>query len=160
MIERTVRHATVVMERHLASPPHRVFAAWSDPDERRIWDLPENGWVVAEHEHDFRVGGMERTRFGPPGNPRYMSFGHFLDIEPDARIISAGTMHDNDVRMTSTLATVELYADGEGTRLFLTDQSAFYGDEAPEGRSGGWGTIISRLEKYLAGKGQQAPQNK
>jgi len=149
MTERTVRHATIVVERRLGAPPTRVFAAWANSDERRRWDVPGDDWVVAEHEQDFRVGGRERSRFGPPGDPAYLSDGVFLDIVPDTRIISAGTMHDHDVPVTATLFTVEFYPDGRGTRLVLTDQSAFFGGETESDRKAGWGEIVDRLSTYL-----------
>lgn len=38
-------------------------------------------------------------------------------------------MHAGDRPMTTTLCTIEFAAEGKGTRLILTDQSAFYGDE-------------------------------
>jgi uncharacterized protein YndB with AHSA1/START domain len=69
MTGRTVRHATITLERTLRAPPARVFAAWANADERRRWDHPGAGWVVAEHQQEFRVGGRELTRFGPRAIP-------------------------------------------------------------------------------------------
>jgi uncharacterized protein YndB with AHSA1/START domain len=146
---RSVEHSTIVMERTLPASPARAFAAWSNPQERRMWDVPGDGWIVTEHDHDFMVGGHERTRFGPPDAPDYVSAGLFLDIEPDARIISAGTMHWRGTRISSTLCTIEFLADGADTRLLLTDQSAFYGDESPEVRKSGWSKIVERLVRHL-----------
>src|SRR5262249_21528129 len=126
-IKHTVQHATIVVERSLRATPARVFAAWADPGERRQWDVPGDGsWVVTEQEHDFRVGGRERSRFGPAGDPAYLSDGIYLDIVPGERIITAGTMHDRDARATATLCTLEVYPAGSGTRLGLTDPSAVF----------------------------------
>lgn len=150
MTKRTVQHATIVVERSLRATPARVFAAWANPDERRRWDVPGDGdWMVTEHEQDFRVGGRERSRFGPAGEPAYMSDGTYLDIVPDERIITAGTMHDHGTGVTATLCTVEIYPEGSGARLMLTDQSAFYGSEGEADRKAGWGEIVDRLAAYL-----------
>jgi uncharacterized protein YndB with AHSA1/START domain len=144
-----VHHATVVIERTFRAAPARVFAAFANLEERRRWDVPGNDWVVAEYEQDFRVGGRERSRFGPPGDPAYLSDGIYLDILPGERIITGGTMHDRDARATATLCTVEMYPDGSGTRLILTDQSAFYGLETEADRKEGWGEILDRLAAHL-----------
>jgi len=149
MTERTDRHATIVIQRSFRAAPARGFAAWAKADERRCWDVPGKDWVIAAHEQDFRVGGREHSRIGPKNDPAYVSEGIFLDIVPDARIISAGTMADHDARMTATLCTVELYPEGSGTRLVLTDQSAFFGRETEADRREGWGKILDRLEADL-----------
>jgi uncharacterized protein YndB with AHSA1/START domain len=154
-MKRSVQHATIVLERQLAAPPSRVFAAWADPEERKRWDVPDDGWVVHEQRQEFRIGGRELSRFGPKEEPRYTSDGHYLDIVQDVRIVSAGTMHVGERRSSSTLCTVELIAEGRGTRLILTDQSVFYdGLETESERQDGWGTIVKRLESYLGARAQ------
>jgi uncharacterized protein YndB with AHSA1/START domain len=150
MIERTVQHSTLVLDRTFDAAPARVFAAWADPAVRVQWHVPGDDWEIAEHEQDFRVGGREATRFGPKGDPLYSSEGRYLDIVPDARIISAGTMHRGDRRISTTLCTIEVLAEGAGTRLILTDQSAFLdGGENPSDREGGWGAILNKLDAHL-----------
>jgi uncharacterized protein YndB with AHSA1/START domain/DNA-binding transcriptional ArsR family regulator len=149
MSERTVKHSTIVVQRSFRASPARVFAAWANADERRRWDVPGDDWVIVEHEQDFRVGGRESSRFGPARDPAYRSEGTFLDIVPEARIITAGTMHDHDARITATLCTVEICPEGTGTRLFLTDQSAFFGQETEADRTEGWGEILDRLSAHL-----------
>ena len=57
-------------------------------------------------------------------------------------IVSAGTMHAGDKRMTTTLCTVEFLADGKGTHLILTDQSAFYGDEKAYRCKSGFASLL------------------
>jgi len=150
---RTVQHSTIVIERRYDASPARVFAAWADPAERSQWDVPGEDWEIAEHEQDFRVGGREASRFGPKGDPIYSSKGWYLDIVPNARIVSAGTMHSGETRSSTTLCTIELLEDGAGTRLILTDQSAFLdGRESPSDRESGWGAILGKLHTYLARK--------
>ena len=154
MSDRTVQHSTIVLDRTYPASPKRVFAAWSDPSARAKRDVPGDDWVVAEHEQEFRVGGREATRFGPKGDEKYRSEGRYLDIVPDERIISAGTMHEGDTRISTTLCTVELLPEGSGTRLILTDQSAFLGErEKPSDRESGWGAILDRLGAHLKSEG-------
>ncbi len=73
------------------------------------------------------------------------------DIVDNERIVSAGTMHNDDVRISMTLCTGEVAADGKGSHLKLTDQSAFLdGRERPEERRLGWGKVLERLERFLS----------
>lgn len=125
MSQRTVQHDTIVVERTYDAAPARVFAAWSDPAARARWDVPGDGWEVVEYESDFRVGGRERSRFGPPAGPFYTSEGRYEDIVPNSRIVMAGTMAQDDTRISTSVLTVELLASGAQTRLILTEQAAF-----------------------------------
>ncbi len=150
MTERSIAHATIAVERTYAASPARVFAAWADPAAHGRWNVPGGGWRIVETEHDFRVGGRQFSRFGPPGEPIYHAEGRFKDIVPNARIVSAGTMHSNGTRTSITLCTIELLAEGAGTRLILTDQSAFFdGLESPADREQGWGAVLGKLDAAL-----------
>jgi uncharacterized protein YndB with AHSA1/START domain len=68
MSERSVEHATFVVERTYDASPARVFAAWADPAAKASWfagDDPEG----AKLELDFRVGGREiNSGAAPDGN--------------------------------------------------------------------------------------------
>ena len=113
-------------------------------------------WVLVEHAQNFRVGGREKTRFGPKDDPRFWSAGEYLDIVPNARIVSAGVMHSGPVRISATLCTVEFLREGDGTHLVLTDQSAFLdGAEAPAERRSGWGKILDRLALFVERDGSR-----
>ncbi len=149
MTEPTVIHATTVLERSFEAPVERVFEAIADPAAHGRWNVPEEGWEIAEEENDFRTGGRNYIRFGPPGESIYHSEGHFETIVPNSLSISSGTMHTNSKPDSCTLCTIELIPDGEGTRLILTDQSAFFGGEKPEDREEGWKSILDKLEVAL-----------
>ncbi|HEU0221266.1 MAG TPA: SRPBCC family protein [Paracoccaceae bacterium] len=151
MTERSTVHATITVERTYGAEPARVFRAWADPALRVQWDVPGEGWETVMHAQDFRVGGRERSIFGPKGAANIRSEGWYLDIVPERRIVSAGTMHEGDARISSTLCTVELLPEGEGARVLVTDQTAYFeGRDKPEWREGGWGTILDRLGAFLA----------
>ena len=150
MSERTVEHATIVVERTYDASPGSVFAAWTDPAIRILWDVPGQGWETTEFTNDLRIGGRETSRFGPAGDPKYHSDGLNLDIVPNARIVSAGTMHEGDRRISTTLCTVELLPAGDGTRLILTDQSTYLdGRDNPADRENGWTFILENLGTHL-----------
>lgn len=150
MNERSVHHDTIVIERGFDASPARVFAAWADPAARARWSSPGTDWEIAEDQHDFRVGGHEVSRFGPPGDPVYRAETNYLDIVADQRIVMAGTMTERETRISASMATVELVSAGDGTRVIYTEQAAFLdGLDSPANRRKGWGEILDKLEVEL-----------
>ncbi len=150
MSKSKVVHDKIVLERRFPVLPTRVFTAWSDPVARDRWDVPGDDWVVAESQHDFHVGGREYSYFGPPGAPRYRGDGIYLQIVPNRLIVMAGTMSNGTDPITASLSTVEFLADGAGTLMTYTEQSAFMGDESAAMRIAGWTEIFDRLEAELS----------
>jgi uncharacterized protein YndB with AHSA1/START domain len=145
-----VVHDTVVLERSFPVLPATVFSAFADAAQRACWSFPGDHWELETFEQDFRVGGREESRFGPPGAATLHDVGTFLDIVPGRRIVSAGTMHQNGVRISLTLCTFEFTPEHGGTLLKVTDQSAFLdGRERPDQRRQGWGRILERLAAHL-----------
>src|SRR5690242_14499455 len=93
MTERSVKHSTIVLERTYAASPKRVFAAWSDPEALKRWGNPGEGWITSLDRFEFKVGGGETCSLGPAdGSEVYVNETRYLDIVPDARIVSAGSM--------------------------------------------------------------------
>lgn len=62
MTERFVKHATFVVERTYAASPARVYQAWADP-------AAKSKWFTKPDVFEFRVGGREYSRGGPPEGP-------------------------------------------------------------------------------------------
>lgn len=151
--ERSVVHDTIVIDRTFEAPPGRVFAAWASPAARARWAVPGGAWVLAEDGDDFRVGGHEVSRFGPPGDPVFRAETNYLDIVPGRRIVMAGTMAERDVAISASMATVELLPHEDGTRLIYTEQAAFLdGHDTPTSRRQGWGEILDKLDAELRRK--------
>jgi uncharacterized protein YndB with AHSA1/START domain len=126
MTERSVAHATFVIERSYAAPPARVFKAWADPVEKKRWFGVSDEWVTEAYELDFRVGGHEINRGRPKaGGQAHTYDARYRDIVPNERIIIAYDMHLDATRISVSLATVELTPEGKGTRLVFTEQGAF-----------------------------------
>ena len=122
-----VRHDTFTITRHLDGPPGEVFTAFADTTIRRRWFwLPGSGAV---YEHDFRVGGGETARSTfttldtAPERLEYRS--RYIDIADAHRIVYGyEAVVDDELRWTS-LVTVRLETETEGTRLEWTEQVTF-----------------------------------
>ncbi|MEU3182969.1 SRPBCC family protein [Streptomyces sp. NPDC006923] len=142
----TVTHTTFTLERTYAAAPPRVFAAWSDPDTK-------GRWFATGHTHrlDFRPGGQEVTRGRAPDGKEMAFTSVYHDIVPDERIVYSSTLTGDDELATVSTTTVEFSADGEGTRLILTEQSTFLEDrELPDWREQGTSDWLAKLGKELA----------
>ena len=145
-----VVHRTFSVERTYPAPPARVFAAFADPGTKRRWSAEGAGVAVEEFALDFRVGGFERTRFRFAGGAPMRNDTLFLDIVPDERIVFAYSLTAEEVRTSAALTTMELAADGGGTRLLLTEQVAFLdGVDGAASRQRGWGALLDRLGEAL-----------
>jgi uncharacterized protein YndB with AHSA1/START domain len=145
MTERSVTHATFVIERNYDASPARVFTAWADPAAKRRWFGVSN-----EHELDFRVGGREINRGGPPGGPVYTFDARYNDIVPDQRIVYTYDMHMDEMRISVSLTTVEFKSAGTGTRLIFTEQGTFLdGGDKPQYREQGTGDLLDALGAEL-----------
>lgn len=150
MSERSVNHATFVVERTYPASPARVFSAFADPEIKRRWFAGPEDWSQDEVEMDFRVGGREVNRGGPKGGPISSFESQYLEIIPDERIIFAYDMHLDDIRLSFSLTTIELHPEGSGTRLTLTEQGAFLdGHEDPSLREEGTRQIMDALGRAL-----------
>jgi uncharacterized protein YndB with AHSA1/START domain len=149
MPDRSVNHATFVVERTYDASPQRVFAAWADPEAKARWfGNPDQG--VAEYELDFQVGGREFNR-GTVEGQEYTYEARYRDIVPDERIVYAYDMHSGERRISVSLGTVHLEPQGDGTRLTYTEQGAYLdGLDTPEQRESGTGALFDALGEYLA----------
>jgi uncharacterized protein YndB with AHSA1/START domain len=155
MTERTVTHATFVLERTYPTPPARVFAAWADPQIKGRWfGGADDAVSTAEFELDFRVGGSEINRGQGPDGQMYTYQARYQDIVPDERILYAFDMHQGERRISVSLSTVEFEPDDGGTRLRYTEQGAYLdGLDTPEQREHGTRELLDALGRVLEGAG-------
>jgi uncharacterized protein YndB with AHSA1/START domain len=146
MSNRSATHSTFVIERNYDASPARVFAAWADASAKSRWFGPGG---KQEHELDFREGGREH--FVAAGESAVYSYDAlYEDIVGDERIVFTYNMHRDGVRMSVSVTTVELLADGDRTHLRYTEQGVFLdGEDTPEQREHGTKELLDKLGKAL-----------
>jgi uncharacterized protein YndB with AHSA1/START domain len=145
--ERSVEHATFVVERRYEVSPERAFAAWADPEAKARWYTDSD----AHLELDFRVGGRERHSGSAPDGRAYRYDAHFHDVVPAQRIVYTYEMLLEGARISVSLATVEFTPTGDsGTDMVFTEQGAFLdGHESAAGRAQGMGSLLDALGEEL-----------
>lgn len=143
MTERFVKHATFVVEKTYAATPARVYQAWADPEAKAKW-------FSSAEIFEFRVGGREYSRGGPPEGPVFTFDACYQEIVPEQRIVYSYTLDSGDTRISVLLTTVELIPTEGGTKLVFTEQGAFLdGYDTPEVREHGTNLMLDTLGKTL-----------
>lgn len=160
MSEKPAVHSTFTIERTYGALPAKVFAAFADPAIKRRWFLDAKEASTDQYSAEFRVGGVEKSRFtfaggvpgGPPAGTRMGNDTVYLDIVPDRRIVFAYCMLVGDRRMSASMATVELSpAKGGGTRLVFTEQAAFFDPaDGANLREAGWRELLGKVATAIA----------
>ncbi len=151
MTKSTVTHDTFVIVRTYDSPVAHVFRAWADPKRKARWFAGSVDALGNGYELDFREGGREVNRGGPPGGPVYTYTAQFRDIVVEQRIVSTSEMFADDTRISVTVTTVEFHASGATTQLVLTEQGVYLdGHETAGQREEGTRSLLDSLAAALA----------
>lgn len=157
MEKQSVIHHTFVIERSYPKPPEKVFEALADAAKKRRWFAADGEHHDTEgFEMDFRVGGVERTRYRFKEGTMFpgvalLNEAIVQDIVPNERVVTASTMSLGDRRISSSLVTFELVATDAGTDLICTHQGAFYeGSDGPQIREEGWRKLLDQLGAEMA----------
>ncbi len=149
-------HADFTIERSFRASPAHVFAAWATAEARATWFVGGDGWTQRVREFDFREGGREHV-VGRKGTGTISDFrATYVEIVTDRRIVFTYEMLLNDVRVSVSLATVELWPEGDGTRMKLTEQGAYLVAYDPQGddngsRERGTRELLDNLAKHVGG---------
>jgi len=125
MTDRSVTHSTFALEHFYVVPPARVFDAWTDPAIKTRWFTGALDPAAAPMSVDFRVGGTEQAVASTDGGPVTVYEGVFRDIVPGERIVVANWIDVDGERISVSQFTAEFRADGNGTRLVVTEQGAY-----------------------------------
>lgn len=149
---RSAAHATFHLTRTYPASVERVWRALTVPEAKAKWFSGSDGeWKLLERHMDLRVGGTERLKGLWKGGVVSDFQAVFHDIEPGERLIYSYDMYINDKKISVSLATLELRAEGSGTTLAVTEQGVFLdGYDDAGSREHGTGLLLDALGASLA----------
>jgi uncharacterized protein YndB with AHSA1/START domain len=154
-IERSQTHATFVIERSYPVSVSAVWHALSDNDARDQWFGGGPEFDVQEKSHDFRVGGHAVEAGQWRGGPTSRFLSTYTDIVNQQRMIFTYDMWVDDRHMSTSLTTIVVERDGDGTRLTYTEQGVHLdGLDTVDGREEGTRGLLDNLGSFLE-KGPQ-----
>ncbi len=135
----------VVVERRIAASPATVFSFFSDVHR---WLR----WQGVEADIEVEPGGAFRMNVRGDG----FASGHFLEVEPDRRLVFTWGWEEESLGVPpgSTVVEIELEPDGNGTLLRLTHRGL--PSLAVEPHREGWEHYASRLVVVAEG-GEPGP---
>jgi uncharacterized protein YndB with AHSA1/START domain len=144
---RSVAHATFHLTRTYDAPAARVWKALTDDAAKQKWfGGTVKKWALLEREMDVRVGGRERLK-GRWETGMVSTFDAiYHDVVPNERLIYTYTMHLDEKKISVSLATLELKAEGGKTTLMVCEQGAFLdGYDDAGAREHGTGQLLDAL---------------
>jgi uncharacterized protein YndB with AHSA1/START domain len=145
-----LHHATIHLENSYAAPVERVFSAFADPAARAKWSAPSNDTLIYDRA-DFREGGHDEFRCGPPADLRFRGETTYQVIVPNQCVISTEILFEGGNRLAVSLNTLDFEAAGEGAILKVTIQLVSFAGPGMVGdyESGNRGALEG-LARHLA----------
>lgn len=141
-----VFHGQFTLTRTYKAAPAKVFKAFSDPAKKRRWFAEGDGFTVLAFEMDFRTGGRDYARFAFGEGPEIYNEGFYLDIRENEFISHSYAMGTPAGCFSASLLSMTFEQDGEGTKLIVTEQGAYFDDEnAVKNREAGTRTLLEAL---------------
>lgn len=133
----------ITVTRRIRAQPEHVYRFFTDPG---LWAR----WQGTAASVDPRPGGGLRVVMGPGGSG--VAEGRFLELEPFVRIVFTWGWASSPLSTLppgSTVVTVHLRADGDGTVVTLTHDGL--PDRDRDLHAAGWSLYLDRLVLVLEG---------
>jgi len=144
------------VERRYDARPARVFAAFADRELKQRWMGCDDVRSPVIERLDFQVGGREVSRGGGQDGAEHLFEGRYLDIVDGRRLVFAFVMHVGGRKLSASIATVEVLADGDGTRLWFTEQGVYFGEDGWAEREEGTAAGLDQLGAWLVSQREDA----
>ena len=146
----TVDSTSIVLSRVIKAPVERVYQAWTDPAQLKLWFAPNVRWKTPIVESDPKPGGVHSITMRHSDGDVMQISSRYVEVIPNSRI--SFSWHSGDGFLNEeSLVTVELRAVPEGTEITLT-HDRLQDQNAKESTIGGWSGCLGMLEAYFEGR--------
>lgn len=143
-------HDTVRVTQCIEAPIDKVWGAYADVSKRSQWGVPK-GEAMIYVQSDFREGGRDRYRCGPPETLEFQAESEYTRIVPEALIVYTETVKNEDHALATAVSTWEFETEGRGTRVRVTTQVvSFIGAQMIDGTRNGHTRVLAQLGPFLA----------
>jgi uncharacterized protein YndB with AHSA1/START domain len=150
MSETAEERPVLRLNRVVAAPRERVFAAWTTPDEIKDWFGPETCRVL-DAQVDLRVDGEYCFSLSTPQLGEIKVRGQYREVTPPAKLVYTWRWEGNpELTAGTSLVTVEFISFDTSTEIRLTHEQ-LPSIESRDHHGHGWSGAFDKLEKYLAG---------
>ena len=151
IVQRSAAHATFHLTRTYPAPVARVWKALTDPAAKAKWfGGPPEEMELLERHMDVRVGGTERAKGRWKSGVVSTFDATYFDVISNERLVYSYVMHLDDRKISVSLATMELRAEGARTTLAVTEQGVFLdGYDDAGSREHGTGFLLDALGASL-----------
>ena len=150
MTNRSVVHASFTITRTWNASPARVFEAFADEKAKDKWFSGGGNWTLVSRSFDFREGGIETLagRWESGMVTRFECV--YRDIVQNERIIYTYNMFVDDRKISVSQASIEIKAEGKGTKFVLTEYGDYLdGYDDAGSREHGTNLLMDALGKSL-----------
>jgi uncharacterized protein YndB with AHSA1/START domain len=148
---RSVAHGTFSLERVYDASSAQVWKALTDPAAKSLWfGVASDQVEIIERQLDARPGGRERLKGKWGGKVVSVFDATYYDVIENERLVYCYEMYLDDRKISVSVATIQLKAQGNQTRLMVNEQGAFldgYDDAAS--REHGTSELLDALGKSL-----------
>jgi uncharacterized protein YndB with AHSA1/START domain len=148
---RSVAHATFHLERTYDAPVARVWTALTERGAKDQW-FGGGDFQWLERSMDVRPGGTEHAKGRWPSGVVSTFDATYYDVIPNQRLVYAYEMHLDERKISVSVATMQLQAEGAKTTLLVTEQGAFLdGYDDAGSREHGTRALLEALGRSVEG---------
>lgn len=143
-------HDTIRLTQHVDASVADVWEAYADSAARARWSVPAGEKMVYE-QSDFREGGHDRYRCGPPETLDFHAETEYTRIVPNELVVYTETVRNEGQTLATGLVTWEFEPDDRGTLVTVTSQVvSFIGPGMIDGNRNGHTKALEQLGRHLA----------